>query len=119
VRCVIGLPAGDPRAVWVALERRFRATTLAALIKGELWHTKQAKSEQAGDYASRIQRLVHRIKASGGEVSSADINAIFILGLAPAIAQPINTMLTLTDIPLKQDRFEGNAILARGRVDLF
>jgi hypothetical protein len=64
---LIGLPIGDPRAIWAALERRFRVTTLAALItlKGELWHTKQGRSEQVFDYASRIQRFVQRIKASG------------------------------------------------------
>ena len=98
---LIGLPTGDPRAIWAALERRYRVTgtTLAALItlKGELWRIKQSRSENVFDYADRIRRLVQRIKASGGVVQAEDVNAVFILGLHPTIAQPINTMLTLTD----------------------
>lgn len=105
---LIGLPTGDPRAIWMALERRHRVTTLAALItlKGELWRIKQGKSDSVFEYAGRIRRVVQRIKASGGAVQEEDVTAVFILGLNPIIAQPINTMLTLADsteiIPLNK-----------------
>jgi len=95
-RLLIGLPDGDPRAVWAALERHFMRMTPAATaaLKGQFWQIRQANNENVRGFADRIQDAVLRLGTCGDCPSNKDINSVFMNGLQPLFSGPVVSFQT-------------------------
>lgn len=94
------LPYGDPRAVWVALERHYLRLTpaAAASLKSQFWRRSQKSNESVREFADGLLETVQRLRACGDPPSDRDICSVFVTGLLPALAHPVVAMMTMLEM---------------------
>ena len=111
-RLLIGLPPGDRRALWVALQRRFEHMPKAATaaLYSELLTLRQVSGESARGFADRIALTRHQLANNGRPVSEDDAITVFVNGVHVALSQQVTSYYNLAPDP----SFEQVVQVARG-----
>ena len=105
-------PAGDPRALWLALEQRFLRMPKAAAsaLFSQLLQLRQSGSENVRAFADRIISIRHQLAANGKEVADEEVITVLLNGVHTALQSTVATVFNLTPDPV----FEHMVEVARG-----
>lgn len=92
-RVLIGLPSGDPRALWQALHNRFTSLPKAATaaLFAQLISLRQSSSESAQSFADRIILLRNQLLNNGRKVDDIDVITTLVNGVTSSLAQQVNS----------------------------
>lgn len=94
---LVDIPHNDPRSLWKALESHYLTLTAASLaqLKSDFWRVKQGNKESVREFADRIKKSVHRLRACDpqDEPSVKDMNSVFITGVRPAYSHAVVALL--------------------------
>lgn len=111
-RVLVGLPPGDPRALWDALQKRYalmpRAATAA--LYSQLLTLRQSGGESARAFADRIAVMRHQLATNGRRVDDLDAITVFINGVQSHLSMQVSSYYNLAPDP----SFEQVVAVARG-----
>jgi hypothetical protein len=97
-RLLAGLPRGDPRALWQALERRFIIMPRAAVaaLYSKLLSSHQDSGESVRAYADRLMMMRHQLGSNGRAVSDNECITAFLTGVLPAFSSQVSMFVNLS-----------------------
>ena len=97
-RMLAGLPRGDPRALWLALERRFLLMPRAAVaaLYSKLLSSHQENSESVRTFADRLVMMRHQLGSNGRQVSDNECVTAFLTGVLPSLSSQVSMFVNLS-----------------------
>jgi hypothetical protein len=111
-RMLAGLPRGDPRALWLALERRFLLMPRAAVaaLYSKLLSSHQDSGESVRAFADRLAMMRHQLGSNGRQVSDNECVTAFLSGVLPSFSAQVSMFVNLS----QDATFEQVVEVARG-----